>query len=121
MGLFVFCLFASLAIVGVGFPIPAMFVNAQRTQHVHPEVLPPEWNRCCDQRDCHRGQVSIRYLNQETAFVAIEHYKPFTVPASKVFKSTDGWSYFCRINVDKPPSTDNIRCIFIAAGGYASR
>src|SRR5687767_514525 len=102
----------------------AAILLAATPQHKHPAVLPTDestWNSCCDERDCIEARVRIRYLNKSTAFVSVDDFEPFTVASDKVFPSTNGHSYHCRYDISKPPSTDNIRCVFIAAGNYAKR
>jgi hypothetical protein len=102
-----------------------MFVLARAAEkHHHPAILPTDqatWNSCCDERDCIEAKVRIRYLNKSTAFVSVDEFEPFTVASDKVLPSANGHSYHCRYDISKPPSTDNIRCVFIAAGNYAKR
>lgn len=90
-------------------------------QHVHPEILPTDiatWNSCCHNRDCHEAAIQTMVLNQSTTLVKVNDYPSFTMPAANIMPSMNGRAYYCRPDINRPPSTDNIRCVFTAGGGY---
>lgn len=79
------------------------------------------WRSCCDHRDCHEAQLQVRFKPNDKADVAITSYQVFELDAQKVMKSKNGRSYFCRYDVAKAPSTENVRCVFYGRPSYVRR
>jgi hypothetical protein len=89
-------------------------------QHIHPSILPTDektWYSCCHEQDCMEGKVRVLQRMEGTALVEVEGYPPFTMPAERVYSSQNGKSYFCRWNINTPPTSTNTICVFIV-GGY---
>lgn len=79
------------------------------------------WSACCDHRDCMEAKINVAYQAGDLARVAIGAYPIFDLEAAKIFRSTNGKSYFCRSNVSKPPDRENTRCVFHGAPKYVRR
>lgn len=70
------------------------------------------WAGCCDHRDCMEAKINVAYQAGDLARVAISAYPIFELEAAKIFRSTNGKSYFCRSDLTKPPDRENTRCVF---------
>ncbi len=76
------------------------------------------WASCCDHRDCMEAKINVAYQAGDLARVAIGAYPIFELEAAKIFRSTNGRSYFCRRDVERPPTAENTRCVFYSQPRY---
>ena len=76
------------------------------------------WRACCDHRDCLEGRINVFIKSGDDANVSIDGYPIFDLEASKIFRSTNGKSYFCRKDLSRAPDRENIRCVFYGRPSY---
>lgn len=79
------------------------------------------WRACCDHRDCKEGSVHVFIKSGDHADVSIDRYPVFELEASKIFRSTNGKSYFCRKDLSRAPDRENTRCVFYGRPSYVRR
>ena len=115
------------AMAAAGDPLER-FERLERSEAVERLVseadIPAEqsvWSACCSHRDCMEGRVNVPYQAGDTAKVAIDAHPIFELEASKIFRSTNGKSYFCRSDLTKPPDRENTRCVFYDRPSYVKR
>lgn len=84
--------------------------------------LPAEpniWSGCCSHYDCQEGRVATHeYSNPDKAMVVIDHYDPFPLERSRIHPSKNGRDYFCRRDLNRPPDSENTRCVFLGKPRY---
>lgn len=103
------------------FVILYLLLAAASGPHVHPDILPTDektWYSCCHEQDCIEGKVRVLQRGEETTLVQVNDWPPFTMRTERVYPSKNGKSYFCRWNMEQPPSTGNTICVFVAGGSY---
>lgn len=72
------------------------------------------WNLCCGHEDCQESKrIRVSWLGEFLSMVYVEDYAPFVMPNKDIHRSLNGKVYFCRIDIDEPPSDKNILCVFI--------
>lgn len=72
------------------------------------------WNACCAHEDCWLAKsIKVRWVSPEISLVTVDNYTRFAMKNINIHPSTNGRAYFCRIDFDEPPTTQNILCIFV--------
>lgn len=122
-------LISGMAVAGERLERFERLERSEAVEHLVGEAeIPAEesiWSDCCHHRDCMEAKINVAYLPfdvaQGKARVAIGAYPIFELEAAKIFRSTNGRSYFCRSDLTRPPDKENTRCVFHGAPSYVKR
>ena len=71
--------------------------------------------RCCGPNDCKAVPVSIVTQDGTTLQMLVMGIRVI-VPAGSVHQSEDMQSYWCLNDPERPPASDNVRCLFYVIG-----
>ena len=71
------------------------------------------WTDCCLHFDCLEGEVGLIERGKSFSKIAIED-SIIVMDTHRIYPSINGKSYYCRHDVEEPPSYSNIRCVFLA-------
>jgi len=79
------------------------------------------WIGCCDHRDCWEAVVNVEFISEEVSSVRIDNHAPVLLGNKIIYPSLNGRDYYCRYDIEEPPSTENIRCVFDSKGRYTQK
>lgn len=72
--------------------------------------------RCCGKTDCKAVPVSLVTQDGTTMQMLVMGMR-VVVPARSVHQSEDQQSWWCSRDPESPPSSTNVRCLFVVTGG----
>ena len=79
------------------------------------QFIPPgdAWLECCSERDCEETQVEVLVHYADMSEIKVTGFDLFLLDRANVHTSLNSKEYLCRYNLDKPPSYENTRCVFV--------
>ena len=79
------------------------------------KYMSAQGTRCCGPTDCRAVPVSILTHDGMTVQILVLGIR-ITLPAQSVHQSEDMQSYWCRSDPERPPASNNTRCLFYVIG-----